>query len=129
MLRVKKLIKDFDYKGEFLNSSNLEDLFYGMEFSNFEEMFDYITGDDCNYISDKISELSDSMIDIYYYDLRKWSVENYDYIEQAIEEFGVDTKNPDFHKMIQMGQYVAYSSEFYAMIIEFKKYLEEKYNV
>lgn len=129
MLRVNKLINDFDYKGEFLNSENLQDLMYGMEFENFDFLIDYLNGDDNNYISDKISELSDSMIDVYYYSLREWSVENYDYIEDAISEFGVDTKNPDFHKMIQMGQYLAYSNEFYSMINEFKEYINSKYKI
>lgn len=129
MLRVNKLIKDFDYKGEFLNSSNLEDLMYGIEFSSFSELIDYLNGDDNNYISDKITELSDSMVDIYYYSLREWSVNNYNYIEDAISEFGVDTKNPDFHKMIQMGQYLAFSTEFYSMVDEFNDYIVGQYNV
>ena len=129
VLRINKLIKDFDYKGEFLNSSNLEDLMYGIEFSSFSELIDYLNGDDNNYISDKITELSDSMVDIYYYILREWSVNNYNYIEDAISEFGVDTKNPDFHKMIQMGQYLAFSTEFYSMVDEFKDYIVGQYNV
>lgn len=127
MLRINKLIKGFDYKGDFLNSDNLKDLFYGMEFESFGELIDYLNGDDSNYISDKISELSDSIVDVYYYSLREWSVDNYGYIEDAIEEFGVDTKNPDFHKMIQMGQYFAYSQEFYSMVNDFKDYLETNY--
>ena len=53
-----------------------------------------------------INEIIDSCIDIYYYDLRKWAVDNYDYIEDAINEGLVDTSDFDFHKAIQAGQYV-----------------------
>jgi hypothetical protein len=53
-----------------------------------------------------INEIIDSNITIYYYDLRKWSVENYDYIEQAIDEGLVDMEHFDFHKAIQAGQYL-----------------------
>ena len=129
MLRINKLIKDFDYKGEFLNSANLQDLMYGIEFNSFSELIDYLNEDDNNYIGDKITELSDAMIDVYYHSLREWSVDNYSYIEDAISEFGIDTQNPDFHKMIQMGQYVAFSSEFYSMVNEFKDYIVGQYNV
>ena len=127
MLRINKIIKDFDYKGEFLNNANLSDLFYGMKFDDFSEVIDYLEDNDSNCISDNIMELSDSMIDIYYYDLRAWSVDNYGYIEDAISEGLTNMENPDFHKMIQSGQYLAFSNEFYEMINEFKKFIQDKY--
>ena len=52
-------------------------------------------------------ELIDGMIDIYYYDLRKWCLDNHNYIGQAIEEGLCD--DLDFHKQIADGQYVYYS--------------------
>ena len=125
MLNNKKIIKGFKYSGEFLNSNNLEDLLYNQQFNDLSELIDWLDDD----AGDKISELSDSMIDIYNYDLRKWSVENYDYIEEAVEEFGYDSKNFDFHKIIQLGQYYAYSNEFYAMISELKKHLQNTYKI
>ena len=127
MLRINKIIKDFDYKGEFLNNANLSDLFDGMKFDDFNEVVDYLEDNDSCCISDVITELSDSMIDIYYYDLRAWSVDNYEYIEDAISEGLTDTKNPDFHKMIQSGQFLAFSNEFYSMTNEFKKFIQDKY--
>jgi len=48
--------------------------------------------------------LIDIAIDIYYYDLRKWAVDNYDEIEEAMEE-GLTLDVTDFHKLIQIGQY------------------------
>ena len=47
--------------------------------AEFQELIDWLEDDS----SDMVSELSDSKVDIYYYDLRKWSVENYNYIEDA----------------------------------------------
>lgn len=123
MLNNKKLIRQFAYKGEFLTSSNLEDLLYGQEFNDFNELIEWLDDDS----SDIISELSDSLIDVYNYDLRQWSVDNYDYIEDAIKEFGMDSKNFDFHRVIQLGQYYAYNNEFYEMINQFKQHIQATY--
>lgn len=123
MLRMNKIVDKFEYTGEFLDKTDLQDLLSNQKFGDFQELVDWLEDD----ASDIISELADSKVDIYYYDLRKWSVDNYNYIEDAISEFGVDTKNPDFHKMIQMGQYLAYSNEFYALASEFKDYIEANY--
>ena len=69
--------------------------------------------------SGELHEIIDSQIDIYYYDLRKWAVDNYDYCEKAIDE-GL-TDGSDYHAMIQAGQYVYYQREAY-------EYIEELYN-
>ena len=123
MLRMNKIIDKFEYTGEFLDKTDLQDLLSGQKFGDLQELIDWLEDDS----SDMVSELSDSKVDIYYYDLRKWSVDNYNYIEDAIAEFGVDEKNPDYHKMIQMGQYYAYSNEFYTLVSEFKEYIEANY--
>ena len=57
-----------------------------------------------------LHELIDGKIDIYNYDLREWSVDNYEYVEQAMEE-GLTGDETDFHKLIQCGQYVYYSEQ------------------
>ena len=123
MLRMNKIVDKFEYTGEFLDKTDLQDLLSNQKFGDFQELIDWLE----DYASDTISELADSKVDIYYYDLRKWSVDNYNYIEDAISEFGVDTENPDFHKMIQSGQYCAYSNEFYTLVSEFKDYIEANY--
>lgn len=123
MLRMNKIIDKFEYTGEFLDKTDLQDLISNQKFGDFQELVDWLEDD----ASDMISELADSKVDIYNYDLRKWSVDNYGYIEDAIQEFGVDTENPDFHKMIQCGQYYAYSNEFYTLVQEFKDYIEANY--
>lgn len=53
-----------------------------------------------------IHEMIDKNIDIYYHDLRQWAVDNYDYVEDAVNEGLVDTSDFDYHKAIQWGQYV-----------------------
>ena len=58
--------------------------------------------------SGEIHEIIDSHIDIYNYDLRVWAVENWKYIEEALEE-GICEGVNDYHKMIQAGQYIALS--------------------
>lgn len=57
-----------------------------------------------------IHELIDSSIDIYYYSLRQWAVDNYGYIEEALEE-GLAQGETDFHKLIQWGQFMQLSEE------------------
>lgn len=59
--------------------------------------------------------LIDGAIDIYSYDLRKWSLDNYNFIEDAIEE-GLCEGVSDFHKLIQAGQYVANREEMESCI-------------
>jgi hypothetical protein len=121
---INDIVKGFDYNGEFLDKSDLTDLLSNYDFNNKDELLSYLNDEDGNYIGDTISELSDSKIDCYNHNLRLWAVDNYNYIEDAISEFGIDDKNPDFHKMIQQGQYYAYSNEFYNLVSEFKDYIE-----
>ena len=123
MLRMNKIVDKFEYTGEFLDKTDLQDLLSGQKFGDFQELIDWLEDDS----SDMISELSDSKVDTYYYDLRKWSVDNYNYIEDAIAEFGVDEKNPEYHALISQGQYYAYSNEFYTLVQEFKDYIEANY--
>jgi hypothetical protein len=72
-----------------------------------------------------VHELVDGMIDIYYVDLRKWSVDNYSYVEDAISE-GLCEGVEDFHKLIQLGQYVYYKELANESIEEVYKELTEE---
>ena len=65
-----------------------------------------------------LHEIVDGNIDIYNYDLRKWAVDNYEYIEDAIAEGLVDTSDFDFHKAIQSGQYLKLREEANELIEE-----------
>ena len=64
--------------------------------------------------SGELHEIIDSQIDIYYYDLRQWAGDNWEYCEEAIDE-GL-TDGSDYHAMIQAGQYVYYQRETYESI-------------
>ena len=57
-----------------------------------------------------LNQIIDGNISIYYYDLREWAVDNYKYIELALEE-GICEGVIDFHQLIQCGQYVAFREE------------------
>tara|TARA_R100001244_G_scaffold36527_1_gene33477 strand:- start:5985 stop:6353 length:369 start_codon:yes stop_codon:yes gene_type:complete len=57
-----------------------------------------------------MNSIIDSEMDIYYYDIRKWAVDNWEYVEQAIEE-GLCEGVSDYHKLIQSGQWVYYSEQ------------------
>jgi hypothetical protein len=57
---------------------------------------------------DIISEVADSNVDVYNYDLLEWVKDNYQYVEEAMSEFGHatnDSGDPDFIKQIMQGQY------------------------
>ena len=59
---------------------------------------------------DAITELADSNVDIYNSDLLEWVKNNYNYVEEAIDEFGTAKDGEgraDFIKQIQQGQYLA----------------------
>jgi len=72
-----------------------------------------------------VHEVIDNKIDIYYVDLRKWSVNNYSYVEDAISE-GLCEGVEDFHKLIQAGQYVCFREEANEAIEEVYKELTEE---
>ena len=74
------------------------------EYSDAHELYDVL------YYDGAIPEVIDSNIDICYYDLRQWAVNNYEYVEQAIEE-GLCEGVSDFHKLIQCGQYLQLSEQ------------------
>ena len=86
-----------------LNIQDVKDLINEMtlHLSDFTDQYDL--RDTLDY-DGSLHSLIDSAIDIYYYDLRKWAVDNYDEIEEAMEE-GLTVDVTDFHKLIQIGQY------------------------
>lgn len=54
----------------------------------------------------RLHEIIDSYICIYYYELRQWAVDNWEFVEEAMEE-GLCEGVSDYHKLIQIGQYVS----------------------
>lgn len=75
-----------------------------------------------------VHEIIDSNIDIYYYTLRQWSVDNYHWVDDAIAE-GL-AQDGDFHQMIQAGQYLALQDEANGYIEElFTEMSGEYFNI
>jgi hypothetical protein len=86
-----------------LNITDIKDLIKEMNLNLSDFRDQYALRDTLDY-DGSLHGLIDSAIDIYYYDLRKWAVDNYDEIEEAMEE-GLTADVTDFHKLIQIGQY------------------------
>lgn len=100
-------------KNEILNA--ITDL--GIDISTVESYHDLY--EEINY-NGTIHEIVGGHIDIYYYDLRKWAVDNWEYVEEANEQ-GIGTNGIDYHKDIQAGQYL----KFEQMAVEI---IEEIFN-
>ena len=95
-------------------------------YSDFSDLESFLN-DDYRYFTDKLSERADSMVEIYNYKLRQWSVSNYEWIEEAVSEFGVESKNFDYHKLIQLAQYLMYLRGLNDVNEAFKTFISEKY--
>lgn len=75
---------------------------------NFESYEEYITeyyGYNQDDINDIIHDIADNNVDIYTYDLMEWAKDNYSYIEDAVQEYGIDAQNFNFIGLIRQGQY------------------------
>ena len=83
-----------------------------------------ITQYDSGYICDVFSEIADSNVDIYTFDLFDWGKNNMYYIDEATKEFG----DPhDILRQIQQGQYYAYEQELYENKDDIIKYFAYTY--
>lgn len=109
----------------------IEDLKKDLYLGDFGEYFvDYNNG----YICDIISEIADNNVDIYNYDLIEWAKDNYNYIDDAVAEFGVDTQNFDFWGIIRQGQYLYNDNDLYENLEDSLKfymydYIEKTLNI
>ena len=66
---------------------------------------DCICGYNSGYIDDVFKEIADSHVAIYWTDLCEWAKGNSSYIDEYVAEFGIDSNNFDFFRLIQGGQY------------------------
>ena len=84
----------------------IKELETNLSFTHGNQIVNYSDG----YIGDVFSEIADSNIDIYVVDLFEWGKNNFEYINEATEEFG----NPaDIIKQIQQGQFLSFERELY----------------
>ena len=68
------------------------------------------------YLCDMFTEYADGRVDIYNSDLLEWAKYNYEYVEEAIDEFGVATDSSgkaDFMRTIMQGQFKYYEEQLY----------------
>jgi len=65
-----------------------------------------------------LHEMIDSYVDIYYYNIRKWAVDNWEYVERAHDEGLVAEGSYDYHKAIQAGQYLYLQELTFEVIAE-----------
>lgn len=105
MLNVKERRKELENKYE------LENILYCFG--------DYSNG----YICDIITEVCDNNVDIYNNDLWEWAKDNEYYIEQAINEFGIDSNNFDLMQLFRQGQYYYYQETCYNNLDDIIEYL------
>ena len=105
MLNVKERRKELENKYE------LENILYCFG--------DYSKG----YICDIITEVCDNNVDIYNSDLWDWAKDNEYYIEQAINEFGIDSNNFDLMGLFREGQYIYYQETCYNNLDDIIEYL------
>ena len=122
---LKNLNLKFDE--EIVDFVTNDDLFTDLELEDYSDIeYDSLHNDACDYIH----ELADGRVDIYYYNIRKWAVDNWEYVEYAMEEGLADGVN-DYHKLIQIGQYYKEERDLrddtYAVIAEIKDDAREYY--
>jgi len=124
-MNIDKIFKKWcnNYKEELIDSLR------SFENNNLNELIEFLKDatNTWNY-SGILDEIIDSYIDINYYSLRKWSVDNYEYIENAMNEFGMPEKF-EWHKIIQMGQYLYYSEKIYEAIDDMIEHIKDNYKV
>ena len=124
MLNVNKIFRNFDQydHGEFMAIMEIIEYdFHGKSLTDLIKFLD----EDINY-DGALDTRVDDRIEYRNYDLRLWMVDNYEYVNEAIEEFGT---TGDIHKDIQAGQYIYYSELFQGVIARMIDYINENYNV
>ena len=92
---------------------------------NFESYEEYITEyyNHENDIDEIIRDIADNNVDIYTSDLMDWVKDNYNYVEDYIKEFGIDSSNFDFIGAVRGGQYLYIEETLYNNKSDMLEYL------
>lgn len=92
---------------------------------NFESYEEYITEyyNHENDIDEIIRDIADNNVDIYTSDLMDWVKDNYNYVEDYIKEFGIDSNNFDFIGAVRGGQYLYIEQTLYNNKSDMLEYL------
>lgn len=92
---------------------------------NFESYEEYITEyyNHENDIDEIIRDIADNNVDIYTSDLMDWVKDNYNYVEDYVKEFGIDSSNFDFIGAVRGGQYLYIEQTLYNNKSDMLEYL------
>ena len=71
-----------------------------------EDLGKDLVGYSDSYIDDAFTEIADYNTSIYYSEQKKFLIENTEWVERAIEEFGWDGCGSDLYKASAMGEYL-----------------------
>jgi len=102
-----------------------------LELFNNSQLSEYYTdiaemiADEDNELQDKMHEIADGNVDIYYHDIYKSLPEMVDYIEQARDE-GLIEGTTTIDKQIQIGQYVYHLEQINEAYQEIKAEFEKE---
>ena len=93
------------------------------EIANSGELYDHLD------YAGGLHEIIDSHIEIYSYDLRKWAVDNWEWVEEAMDS-GIAGGDDDYHKLIQGGQYMALNQDAIEIVEDlFQEYKNKLFKV
>lgn len=87
---------------------------------------DFITDHDADssqYICDAINEFADNNTSIYYSSIKEYICNNFDAVEEAINEFGWDGCGGDLYKAGQMAEYMSIEREISEELEDVIKYI------
>lgn len=87
---------------------------------------DFITdnyADSSQYICDAISEFADNNTSICYSDIKEYICNNFDAVEEAIDEYGWDGCGGDLYKAGQMAEYMSIEREIGDELEDIIKYI------
>lgn len=87
-------------------------------YNNLKSNGDCLTDYNSGYICDIISEIADSQVDIYWFDLTSWANGHFEEISETINEFGWDGCGNDLYKAVQMAQFRENENEMYSELSE-----------
>ena len=105
-----------------LNLNELKNNLFIGDYGN--ELLNY---NDSSYICDAISEIADNNTSIYYYDIKQFMMDNFDAVEDAINEFGWDGCGSDLYKAGQIAEYITIERDLYNNLDDIIKYLAYDY--
>lgn len=82
---------------------------------------------DNGYICDLVSEFADSNTSIYYTDIKNFIINNFDAVEDAINQFGWEGCGSDLYKAGQTAEYLTIESAIYNDLKAIVKHLAIEY--